>query len=334
MTVYGPGLATLWRVLEGHGFDPRLVISESEFTPGEHGRRSQRLSFDRFDRLRTEAAELIGDPMIGLRSAEYLHPSDLGALGYSWLASSSLLTGFQRLIRYGRMFNEQETWRLEESLTEIVLTPVHATAARRPDEVADALMAGITALCRLNFGPRFDPDRVTLVRMTPADPGPWFSFFRCPVHFKSDANRLVLSIAKATKPLPGFDPQVATVHDELVQRYLAALDDSDIVHRARVVIIDQLPSGDVREESVSRALNMTERTLQRRLRERGETFRSLLTDVRRGLVRGYLDDPRLSLTEIAFLLGYSDASSFSRAFRSWFGASPSAMRAGSTALES
>jgi len=328
MTVYGPGLATLWRMLEGHGLDPRLVISASDFTPGEHGRQSRRLSFDRFDRLRTDAAELIGDPLIGLRSAEFIHPSDFGALGYSWLASSSLLTGIQRLIRYGRMFNEHETWRLDESPTEIVLTAVHVTAARRPDEVADALVAGMTALCRLNYGPRFDPDRVMLRRTTPADPGPWFSFFRCPVDFNSDANRLVLSRTKATKSLPGSDPRLAAVHEELVQRYLADLDESDITYRARVVIIDQLASGDVSEESVARALNMTKRTLHRHLRAHDETFRSLLSDVRRGLVTGYLDDPRLSLTEIAFLLGYGDASSFSRAFKVWFGTPPSAMRAG------
>ena len=78
------------------------------------------------------------------------------------------------------------------------------------------------------------------------------------------------------------------------------------------------------------ALNMTKRTLHRKLSEHGESFRSLLEGVRRNLVTGYLGDAELTLTEIAFLLGFSDSSSFSRAYRRWFETTPSAARAGLT----
>jgi len=326
MTIFGPTLGTLWRTIEWYGIDPRVVISESDYTPGREGRAHFRLSFDAYDRLRTEAADLIGDPAIGLRSADHIHPSHFGALGYSWLASSSLLTGFRRLERYGRMFNDIETWQIEEGQDEVVMTLEISAPIRRPDEVADSFVAGLTALCRLNYGPQLNPDRVTLMRCTPDEPSPWFSFCRCPVDFGSDANRLALSMTKATKPLSGSDPQLAALHEEVIERYLANLDRGDVLGRARVEIIDQLPSGGLTEDSVAGALNMTKRTLHRRLREHGETFRSLLAGVRKSLVTGYLEDPDLTLTEIAFLLGYSDASSFSRAFRRWFGKSPSAAR--------
>jgi len=185
----------------------------------------------------------------------------------------------------------------------------------------------MTALCRLNYGEALNPDRVTLTRPAPEDPGPWFSTFRCPVIFASDANRLVLSMTKATKPLPGADPEMVAMHDQVIQRYLASLDRGDVLTRARVEITEQLPSGGVSEESVAHALNMTKRTLHRKLREQGETFRSLLTSVRRDLVAGFLRDPGLNLTEVAFLLGFSDASAFSRAFKRWFGRPPSVARA-------
>jgi len=331
LTIYGPGLGTLWRILESHGLDPRLVIAESDFTPGDHGRRNNRLTFERYDLLRNRAAEMIGDPLIGLRAADHLHPSHFGALGYSWMASSSLLTGFHRVVRYGRMFNEKETWTVEEAADELIVTAELAAPPLRPHQVADSLIAGMTALCRLNYGKDFNPDRVTLTRPAPEDPGPWFSFFRCAIDFESDANRLILSITKATKPLPGADPQLEAMHESVIQRYLAGLDRADIVNRAKVEITDQLPSGGVSEESVAQALNMSKRTLHRRLRDRGETFRSLLAGVRQDLVTGYLEDDSLSLTEIAFLLGYSDASAFSRAFRRWFGKSPGDMRASSNA---
>lgn len=326
LTIYGPGLGTLWQMLEFYGYDPRLVISESDFTPGEGGCRSHRLSFERFDRLRTRAAELIGDPLIGLRAADHLHPSHFGALGYAWMASSTLLTGFRRLVRYGRMFNEKEIWVLEEGPEELVATVELATPPLRPLEVADSLLAGMTALCRLNYGKRLNPERVMLMRPKPEDQGPWSSFFRSPVIFDSDANRLVLSLEKATKLLPGADPQLVTVHEAVIERYLAGLDRSDVVNRARVEITDGLPSGGVNEDSVASALNMSKRTLHRKLQEHGQTFRSLLAGVRQSLVVGYLEDDTLNLTEIAFLLGFSDASAFTRAFRRWYGKAPSEMR--------
>jgi AraC-like DNA-binding protein len=137
----------------------------------------------------------------------------------------------------------------------------------------------------------------------------------------------VFSMAKASKPLSGSDPQLVALHEGVIERYLASLDRGDILGRARVEIIDQLPSGDLTEDSLAGALDTTKRTLHRRLQEHGESFRSLLAGVRKSLVMGYLSDADLTLTEIAFLLGYSDASSFSRAFRRWFGKSPSAARA-------
>jgi AraC-like DNA-binding protein len=326
MTIFGPTLGTLWRTLESYGVDPRVVIDESDYMPGREGRAHFRLSFDDYDRLRAEAVDLVGDPAIGLRSADHIHPSHFGALGYAWLASSSLLDGFHRLRRYGRMFNDRETWQIDESSDEVVVALQISAPVRRPDEVADSFISGLTALSRLNYGQQFNPDRVALTRRIPEDPSPWFSFFRCPLDFGADANRLVLSMAKASKALSGSDPQLVVLHEGVIERYLASLDHGDVVNRARVEIVDQLPSGTLTEDSVANALAMTKRTLHRKLQEHGETFRSLLEGVRRSLVIGYLGDPDLTLTEIAFLLGYTDASSFSRAFRRWFGTSPSAAR--------
>jgi len=316
----------LWRRIESYGLDPRLLIKEFDFTPGEMRGLRARIPFDRYDRLRTDAAELTGDPLIGLRSADHVHPSHLGALGFAWMASSSLLTGIKRLVRYGRMVNEYEHWLIDEGPEELVLTVELASPVQRIDEVTDSLLAGMIALCRLNYGQHLNPNRVTMKRALPQDPGPWFGFFRCPVVFASDANRLALSMEMATKALSGSDPDLASMHEAVIQKYLCQLDRHDVLNRARVEIIDQLPSGKVSGMLVAQALNMTTRTLHRRLQKRGTTFQLLLTEVRRSLVMSYLENAELSLTEIAFLLGYADSSAFSRAFRRWFGMSPGAMR--------
>ena len=92
--------------------------------------------------------------------------------------------------------------------------------------------------------------------------------------------------------------------------------------------MDQLPSGAVSEVSVAQALNMTTRTLHRKLVEKGISFRFLLTNVRKELVQRYINEPAYSITEISFLLGYNDTSAFSRAFKRWHGQSPTQARTG------
>ena len=325
-TIYGPGIGTVWRTLEAYGHDPRRVIGDTEYRPGIRGASNVRLPYETFAAIRARAIELIGDPAVGLRSADHLHPSHMGPLGYAWLASPTLLDGFRRLQRYGRLFNEREELLVDEEPEHIIVTAKVPAETEHVDEVRDSVLAGLVALCRINYGRDLNPDGVRLILQRPEDPGPWFAFFRCPVEFSCDADQMVLSTRKVRTPLSGSDPRVVAMHEEVIERYLGHLDRSDIVARARREIFDQLPSGEMSEDSVAIALNMATRTLHRKLRDHGLSFRPLVIEVRKELARRYIDDASLSLTDVAFMLGYSDESAFSRAFRKWFGKPPSAMR--------
>ena len=108
--------------------------------------------------------------------------------------------------------------------------------------------------------------------------------------------------------------------------YLARLDKDDIIQRVKVAIIDQLPSGNVTEDTVAEAIFISKRSLQRKLNEKGTTFKTILTDVRQDLALKYIHDRKLTLTEISFMLGFSEMSSFSRAFKRWTGESPKEFR--------
>ncbi|MBT8371214.1 MAG: helix-turn-helix transcriptional regulator, partial [Desulfobacterales bacterium] len=101
---------------------------------------------------------------------------------------------------------------------------------------------------------------------------------------------------------------------------------NNIVDRVTAVIVDMLPSGGIADEKIAESLNMSVRSLQRRLKEVGTTFRGILDMVRKDLAETYVLDPEIELVEIAFLLGFSDQSAFSRAFRRWTGNSPSEAR--------
>jgi len=126
--------------------------------------------------------------------------------------------------------------------------------------------------------------------------------------------------------LPSGNPHLALINDHITIKYLAKLDKEDIVHRVKAAIIDHLPSGKVTHDKISDSLAISVRSLQRKLQQNGTTFRNVLDSTREDLAKQYVEDLGVDLTETAFLLGFSEHSAFSRAFKRWTGYSPKEAR--------
>jgi AraC-like DNA-binding protein len=137
---------------------------------------------------------------------------------------------------------------------------------------------------------------------------------------------MAFSLIDIDKPLIGANPQFPRLNDQMMIEYLAKLDKDNIIDRVRAVIIDILPSGRVDDERVAEHLSMSVRNLQRRLKARETTFRQLLEGIRKDLALTYVLDADIELVEVAFFLGFSDQSAFSRAFKRWTGRTPSDFR--------
>jgi AraC-like DNA-binding protein len=110
--------------------------------------------------------------------------------------------------------------------------------------------------------------------------------------------------------------------DQLAERYVAGLQPQPVATTVRRVLRELLPTGAVGQETVASRLNRSLSTLQRQLQAEGLNYRNLLDDTRRSLAEAYLRDARFTRAEIAYLLGFSDQSNFSRAYRRWTGRSP------------
>ena len=130
----------------------------------------------------------------------------------------------------------------------------------------------------------------------------------------------------AETPLPAANRELALANDAILHAYVTELDCSGIVSRVKALIIDHLPSGAPSAETVAKDAYMSARTLQRKLADAGTSYSDVLESVRRELAEQYLADPARSLSEISFLLGFSELSAFSRAFRRWRGQAPSKVR--------
>lgn len=326
MTVYAPLVGVLWRVVESNGHDPRTLISSDIYHPESESVYNDRVSWHTFVELQKKAATMIGDPALGLQMAAHIHPSHLGALGHAWLASSSLRTALQRARRFNRMLDEQVASQVTETEDEVRVTYGLRREHPCPEMDADGQLSCLLALCRINFGEELLPKEVTMKRPEPNNPQQWHDFFRIQVLFGQPSNSLALRSADADRKLTSSNRELVESNEELVLRHLAYMDRNDIKSRLRVAILDELPSGEVTEQRMAALLSMSARNMHRRLIRDGTTFRSLLLEVRKELASRYIHDSKFSITEIAFMLGFAETSSFSRAFRNWFDASPTEFR--------
>jgi AraC-like DNA-binding protein len=190
----------------------------------------------------------------------------------------------------------------------------------------DGRLAVVFGLCREAHGPSFSPVEVSVTHPAPNCRGDYFGLFRCAVRFDAPRPEFVLDSAQAEAPLPAASRELAIANDDILTDYLQTLDQSGVVSRVKKAIIEHLPSGTPSAEIIARDLFMSARTLHRRLSDARTSFSETLDAVRRELAAQYITDPTRSLSEISFLLGFSELSAFSRAFRRWTGQSPSAAR--------
>lgn len=316
----------LWKLIEANGHDPNRLYQEVGINPDLLNQPGARVSSISVNRLWERASELIEDPCFGLKASKYWHPSYFHALGYAWLASHTLRDALNRFVRYLRIVSEKIFITLKDESDGFTLILSYKLLGLRVPAQIDMGMAMTIHICRLNFGENLKPASVNFMHDPPPCADEYLELFDAPVRFSAKRDSITFSKADVDRYLMGANPQLARLNDQVMIEYLAKLNKDDIIDRVTAAIVDMLPSGGIADEKIAESLNMSVRSLQRRLKEVGTTFRGILDMVRKDLAATYVRDPEIELAEIAFLLGFSEQSAFSRAFRRWTGTSPSEAR--------
>jgi AraC-like DNA-binding protein len=317
----------VWRLLEMHGIDSRALFRRCGIAAADIRDANARLPSEKWDLVAREAAARIPDPAFALRAARCWHPSNLGVLGHAWLTSSTLRSGLQRVVSYGRLVGERVSTRLENTANGLkLLIDSGRTDPVTGPIVIDLTMSLLMDMCRMNFGASLRPRAVCLKRARPDAWQEYSAFYGCPVRFSEPADSFTLSAADADEPLPTSNRQLAATLDRLIAEQLAHLDKTNVVARCKASLLEQLSSGELSEEEMAQQLHMSRRTLQRKLAEAEITYLKLVDDTRRDLALRYIEDPRHSITDITFMLGFSQQSAFTRAFKRWTGMPPSGYR--------
>lgn len=321
------------RALEAKKLSAADILRDAGLDPDKLNDPSARYPVSRMRKLWTLAAARSGDPAFGLFAVRYWHPSTLQALGFAWMASATLRDAMRRAARYLRLVSDAAMAEVldEDDCVGFYLRPSPGAAVAA--EAEDATVAILIGACRFSFGRRLDPKAVWMMRQAPADLEPYRRYFRSSLHFASDRAGIRLRREVVDARLPTGDADLARASEQVILRRLAELDHNHMISRLRAKLIVLLPAGEVSQEAAAAALNVSARTLQRRLEAEGSTFRRVVDETRRMLALDYLRESGYSLGEIGYLLGFSEQSNFNRAFRRWTGETPGTFRERLSAVE-
>jgi AraC-like DNA-binding protein len=322
LTSFAPVSSLLWKYLEHCDIDPAPIYKRAGIDPEVISNSNARINVEHMDSVWNEAVKLIDDPTFGVKMVQYWHPSMMGALGYAWLVSSTLRRAMHRIDRYIHTVTEGLETKLEDTPAGLRLSFFIVGDMTLQPQQHTLIIAVIMHMCRFNYGDELVASQIHLARPAPEDPKDILDFFQTDVHFDADVNSITITRADSDIELSSSNKQIALMHDEMLMKYLVQIKKGDIVQQVQSIILDNLPDGQVTDKLVASELNLSERSMQRRLKEHKTTFRYLLDSVREMVAKQYIENPVNRMSDIAFLLGFSEQSAFSRAFKKWTGKSP------------
>jgi AraC-like DNA-binding protein len=291
------------------------------------GRPGARYPAARIQQLWKLAVEETADPLFGFKVGARVRPTMFHALGLSILSSATLLDALHRIERYGHVVStngrlvvseEATVVRLEGRPDERVIMPT--------DQSLDAAMVAILRLLKLGTGSDAMPIALRLPHGNQGRPAEYRELFGCPVEFDAPAAAITFDAQVAKRPILTGNAELAAETDRMAAAYLDTLRPASVAARVRQLLVQSMPAGRTSQEQIARRLNHSPSTLGRKLRSEGTNYQAVLDAARRDMALKYLQDRRLSLAEIAFLVGFSDQANFTRAFRRWTGRTPRDLR--------
>jgi len=285
---------------------------------------SEALAAELFNR----AATRLADDALGVHAGELIRPGHYGVVGYVGMACNTLGEALLCQQRYQAMVLDIGSLPPQSRGDELRLAWHPDDQGLHYRQLAEFNLAALLSFARWITGQALAPRRIEFPYPAPARLDEQRRVFACPLRFDAPCYGLVLPLAWQALPLIQPDPAMRALMDRLAAKQMLELRrGDDPVSQARRLLARELSRGEATLERLAAALHFSPRTLQRKLQEQGLSFSQLLDEVRRELAERYLADPGFDLTDLAFLLGYSEHSAFTRAFKRWTGRSPAEHRA-------
>jgi AraC-like DNA-binding protein len=288
-----------------------------------------RISAAAQSRLVEYAAAELGDSALGLHLAQQSNPREVGLLFYIASAANTLGEALALFGRYSRIVNEAIRPKAIRSPEGVTIQAHFVGIARHlARQNAEFSIAATIKGLREIVGRNTSPVQVTFMHARNTDLREFERFFGCPVEFGGPMDQLTFSYEMLALPLITGDPYLLETLRPFCDEAARERNTTEGTLRASVEneVQKLLPHGKAKRQTVARALAMSERTLSRKLTEERTNYDEIVDQLRRSLALQYIKDRGISLSQIAWLLGYEGSTSFNHAFVRWTGRSPSVSR--------
>ena len=315
------------RALEAKGIDPEPLLIAAQLKRSDLvDQPDGRIDVNLMTQFWQAVEDKTENPAFALSVADFVQPMHFRALGLLMLTSKSLESALLKLGQYSELVSNSVTTRTETTpeLIGLCIDPI-ASVDIHPMSI-DSFFATLLTFSK-QLGANTDLiESVELKRPKPESANEWQSRFNAPVTFSAKQNCLWFKRSSLKDTGMMGDEKLAAFNESVVKDYITNMNTSVISLKVKNIITTSLEEGEPNIQNIAKQLNMSDRSLRRRLSEENVSYRDLLKEVRMELAHHYLLQTQLPITSISLRLGFTDTSNFSRAFTRWFNTSPSQYR--------
>jgi AraC-like DNA-binding protein len=313
----------------GPDCDPEMLYAVAGVTESAAANPAVMISADAYyTLLETIASNEEGDIRFHIGTSSSMKCEEYGAAGLAFKSAPTLRQSFSRMDRYSKLFNTASAFALADKGETVWWTHHRTEPARAGLHLSnEGALATFVTLCREATSPDFAPMSVQFRHQPLGSERALEEYLRAPVTFGADVDTIVFSASVIDKPNTIGDSSIWSFFSNFMDEKIPDAEGSDTLEREVIQeIAHRLSDGIPPLGEVASSLGMGSRTLQRRVSERGTTYQTLVDKARRDLAQELLSRPKYSLADVAFLTGFSEQSSFTRAFKRWSGQTPKTYR--------
>src|SRR5699024_10056798 len=263
------------------------------------------------------AEEVSGDEHIGLHLGEHIPIFKGQVLEYLFLSSPNFGEGIKRAINYQRLLSDASEGELVLTEKDAVLQDIFVS--RRLHHYNECGVAGLIKFFRAVTNGAFEATKIAFPHSQHAELSEYEKIFNCEVVFDQPTTAVHFDRSLLVLPSAHHEPELLRLHEQFASEQVAKLEKQDLVVQVSRLIAELLESGQANLEEIANRLEIKPRQLRTRLADAGTNFNQLVADYRCRLAKRLLGGTDESIDEIVYLTGFSEPSTFYRAFKRWVG---------------
>jgi AraC-like DNA-binding protein len=320
------------RAMEARGIDLATAMSACNIDQKTLKDQESRIAAECFASLIDYCNQALNSHDFAITVAEHFHPGTFHVVGYAMMSSNTLKDALSRIAQYKRVVSNTCELSVQENGNNLIfeMQIFSYQDTQRLVLSQDSVIAFLGTIIKFSkalVGDEFKANKLFLCYPKPEFETQFITdFFGCEVEFNAQHSGLVLNSQQANQDLIGANPLITQTHEKLLNEFLSRVNKNDLIQQVRSKIHNVLPLGTPSQSDIAAELGMSLRNLQRKLSDKGSSFKDILEDTRKRLAIDHIKQSHLSLCEISYLVGFSNLSNFNRAFKRWTNLTPGEYR--------